>query len=154
MKSVIKEIFIGSLLLMVIIFTLGILFYDTMPNNKVTPNSITYTAEASVTSAIQEISASKDETTSSSTSSLEDELLNIGSVIASYSLGSSDLSTYAARNTYESGKVDPFAEYVESSSENSTNGTGDNDGTQSNTSVSGTTSNSSTGKLFENTTTK
>jgi hypothetical protein len=145
---------------MVVIFTLGILFYDSMPNNKVSPNSITYTAEASVTSVIQEISAEKEESAtannSSSSSTLEDELLNIGSVIASYSLGSSELSTYAARNTYESGKVDPFADYVEETPTEGTDNT-ENSGSSGNatsSSSTGTASSSSTGKLFENKTTK
>jgi hypothetical protein len=158
MKSAVKETFIGALILMVVIFTLGILFYDAMPNNKTTPTSITYTAEASVTSAIQEISAENElASSSSSSSSLEDELLNIGAIIASYSLGSSELSSFAAKNTYESGKTDPFAEYVESTSSTSegTTSTNTTSSSANNTnSVSGNTTNSSTGRLFENSTTK
>ena len=55
MKALVKEIFIGVLLLMVVVFTLGILFYDSMPNNKATSTSITYTADSKVTATIQQI---------------------------------------------------------------------------------------------------
>ena len=155
--KVVKEVFISVLLLMVIIFTLGILFYDSMPNNKSNPTSITYTADATVTSTIQEISA---DTTTSNTigTSTEEDSMDIGSIIASYSIGSSELSTYAARNTYSSGKVDPFAAYEEKTEEESEDpnntSSSNNNGNTSNNNSTNTTSNSSTGKLFENKTTK
>ena len=59
MKALVKEIFIGVLLLMVVVFTLGILFYDSMPNNKATSTSITYTADSKVTTTIQQIAEEK-----------------------------------------------------------------------------------------------
>lgn len=167
MKSLVKELFIGVLLLMVVIFTLGILFYDSMPNNKATPTSITYTADTAVTTTIQQISEEKANSTSNSSSSSDSSGLNIGSVIASYSIGSTDLSTYAQRKTYESGKVDPFEDYKEETNTDG-NTTGDNNnstgnnssnsnGNSSSNSNNGNSNNnassknnSSTGKLFEN----
>lgn len=164
MKSLVKELFIGILLLMVVVFTLGILFYDSMPNNKATPTSITYTADTAVTTTIQQISEEKANSTSNSSSSSDSSGLNIGSVIASYSIGSTDLSTYAQRKTYESGKVDPFEDYKEETNTDG-NTTGDNNNSTGNNSNGNSSSNSnngnsnsngsskndsSTGKLFEN----
>ena len=166
MKSLVKELFIGVLLLMVVVFTLGILFYDSMPNNKATPTSITYTADTAVTTTIQQISEEKANSTSNSSSSSNSSGLDIGSVIASYSIGSTDLSTYAQRKTYESGKVDPFEDYKEETNTdgnttgNNNNSTGNNNSSNSNSrsnSNNGNSNNngsskndSSTGKLFEN----
>lgn len=166
MKSLVKELFIGVLLLMVVVFTLGILFYDSMPNNKATPTSITYTADTAVTTTIQQISEEKANSTSNSSSSSNSSGLDIGSVIASYSIGSTDLSTYAQRKTYESGKVDPFEDYKEekntdgNTTGNNNNSTGNNNSSNSNSSSNSNNGNSnnngsskndsSTGKLFEN----
>jgi hypothetical protein len=166
MKSLVKELFIGVLLLMVIVFTLGILFYDSMPNNKATPTSITYTADTAVTTTIQQISEEKANSTSNSSSSSNSSGLDIGSVIASYSIGSTDLSTYAQRKTYESGKVDPFEDYKEETNTDgnttggNNNSTGNNNSSNSNSSSNSNNGNSnnngsskndsSTGKLFEN----
>lgn len=166
MKSLVKELFIDVLLLMVVVFTLGILFYDSMPNNKATPTSITYTADTAVTTTIQQISEEKANSTSNSSSSSDSSGLNIGSVIASYSIGSTDLSTYAQRKTYESGKVDPFEDYKEETNADgnttgdNNNSTGNNNSSNSNSSSNSNNGNSnnngsskndsSTGKLFEN----
>ena len=130
MKSLVKELFIGVMLLMIVVFTLGIIFYDSMPNNKLAPTSITYTADATVTSTIQQISEekSKNNTTSSSNTSSGNDF---GSVIASYSIGSTDLSIYESRKNYESGKSDPFEDYVEETTDDedgNNNNSGDNNG--------------------------
>ena len=161
MKALVKELFIGVLLLMVVIFTLGILFYDSMPNNKSASTSITYTADATVTTTIQEITEEKANSSSSSSSS-DTSGLDIGSVLASYSIGSTDLSEYASRKTYESGKVDPFADYQEetpsegdgSGEQNSNSQNNNNNGSSSNNNSGSSSNDSSTGKLFENKTTK
>lgn len=159
MKALVKELFIGVLLLMIVIFTLGILFYDSMPNNKSTSTSITYTADAAVTTTIQEITEEKANSSSSSSSN-NTSGLDIGSVLASYSIGSTDLSEYASRKTYESGKVNPFADYQEETPSEG-NGSGEqnsnsqnNNGSSSNNNSGSSSNNSSTGKLFENKTTK
>ena len=161
MKALVKELFIGVLLLMVVIFTLGILFYDSMPNNKSASTSITYTADATVTTTIQEITEEKANSSSSSSSS-DASGLDIGSILASYSIGSTDLSEYASRKTYESGKVDPFADYQEetpsegdgSGDQNNNSQNNNNNGSSSNNNSGSSSNDSSTGKLFENKTTK
>ena len=157
MKALVKELFIGVLLLMVVIFTLGILFYDSMPNNKSASTSITYTADATVTTTIQEITEEKANSSSSSSSS-DASGLDIGSVLASYSIGSTDLSEFASRKTYESGKVDPFADYQEetpaedgnSDGQNNNSQNGNNNSNSSSSSSSSSNNDDSTGKLFEN----
>ncbi len=156
MKSLVKELFIGVMLLMIVVFTLGIIFYDSMPNNKLAPTSITYTADATVTSTIQQISEekSKNNTTSSSNTSSGTDF---GSVIASYSIGSTDLSIYESRKNYESGKSDPFEDYVEETTDDedgNNNNSGDNNGGNNSSSDKGNSNNSSSGKLFENKYTK
>ena len=158
MKALVKEIFIGVLLLMVVVFTLGILFYDSMPNNKATSTSITYTADSKVTATIQQITEEKANSAESSDSS-DSSGLDIGSVLASYSIGSTDLSEWESRKTYESGKVDPFADYQEETPAEDGNPDGQNNNSQngnnnsnSNSSSSSSSNNNddSTGKLFEN----
>ena len=156
MKSLVKELFIGVMLLMIVVFTLGIIFYDSMPNNKLAPTSITYTANATVTSTIQQISEekSKNNTTSSSNTSSG---IDFGSVIASYSIGSTDLSIYESRKNYESGKTDPFEDYVEETTDDedgNNNNSGDNNSGNNSSSDKGNSNNSSSGKLFENKYTK
>ena len=163
MKSLVKELFIGVMLLMIVVFTLGIIFYDSMPNNKLAPTSITYTADATVTSTIQQIAEekSKNNTTSSSNTSSG---IDFGSVIASYSIGSTDLSIYESRKNYESGKSDPFEDYVEETNNDGNNGDNNNGGDNgnscsgnngnNNSSNNGGSNSSSSGKLFENKYTK
>ena len=157
MKALVKEIFIGVLLLMVVVFTLGILFYDSMPNNKATSTSITYTADSKVTTTIQQIAEEKanSEATDYSCNSSG---LDIGSVLAYYSIVSTDLSEFASRKTYESGKVDPFADYQEetpaedgnANGQNNNSQNGNNNSNSSSSSSSSSNNDDSTGKLFEN----
>lgn len=164
MKSLVKELFIGVLLLMIVTITLGIAFYDSMPNNKLAPTSITYTADATVTSTIQQISEEKSKNNNTTSSSNTSSGLDIGSVIASYSIGSTDLSIYESRKNYESGKSDPFEDYKEETSDDGNNGENNNGGDNgnsgsgnngnNNSSNNGGSNSSSSGKLFENKTTK
>lgn len=159
MKSLVKELFIGVMLLMIVVFTLGIIFYDSMPNNKLAPTSITYTADATVTSTIQQISEEKSNSSNNSSSSSDSNSsgIDFGSVIASYSIGSTDLSIYESRKNYESGKSDPFEDYVEETTDDedgNNNNSGDNNGGNNSSSDKGNSNNSSSGKLFENKYTK
>ena len=125
MKSISKELFIMALLLMVVVFMIGMVFYQYMPNNKTVPEPITYSADSSTTSVLQEISASDSYSTDSNDSSVQD-------VIKSYSIGTTELTTAAAKQTYVSGKTDPFAEAVVSDANTENSNTVDN-GTQGNT---------------------
>lgn len=143
MKSVAKELFIMALLLMIVVFMIGIIFYQYMPNNKTIPEPVRYTADSTTTAVLQEIAILSSE---SSEGSSEPE-----SIIKSYSVGIKELSTAAARKSYTSGKTDPFAEYkvVEPNSNTVTGNTTTNNSSSSTT--QGTTQNSSsTGTFFEN----
>lgn len=103
MKTLSKELFIMALLLMIVVFMIGMVFYEYMPNNKVVPEPITYSADSSTTAVLQEIATVSSDT---STGSYEVE-----SVIKSYSIGTKELSTAASKQSYTSGKTDPFAFY-------------------------------------------
>lgn len=103
-KKVIKEVFIIALLFMVIMFTLGILFYDCLSSDIDKINSIEYIADDNITKTINEIK-------SSSGVDIANEEKN--SLLKSYSINRDDLNEYASKNSYESGKKDPFAESSE-----------------------------------------
>ena len=99
-KKLVKELFIIALLSIVVIFILGILFYDYIPiDQKIT--SVKYVADENVVSTIDEIKSNSGEDI---TQDKNDSLLQ------SYTIDKDDLSGYASDNSYESGKVDPFAE--------------------------------------------
>lgn len=152
MKALSKELFIMALLLMVVVFMVGLIFYQYMPNNKTVPEPVSYRADSSTTSILQEIASTSTDDGSNSTGS------EAQSIIKSYSIGSQELSTAASKQSFTSGKTDPFAEYVEPTASNTTNTTGTNTTTITNT-TQGTTSNSngsqtntksnSTGTFFE-----
>lgn len=142
MKSITKELFIMALLLMIVVFMIGMVFYKYMPNNKTVPEPVTYTADSSTTSVLQEISAS------SSTSSYEEDD-EIDDVIKSYSISSKELSTAASKQTFVSGKTDPFAEYTEPDP-NSVDPNSVNTNTQNNSTVTNpNTDSNSVGTFFE-----
>lgn len=153
MKSLTKEIFIIALLLMIVVFMIGMVFYNYMPNNKLIPEPISYSADSKTTAILQEISMSSSDTDSDGAESQ--------SVIKSYSIGQKDLSTAASKQSYTSGKTNPFAEYKEEPAGNNTeenptasggNNTGNN--TNNNTTTNANTTkhenSSSTGTFFEN----
>lgn len=142
MKSLSKELFIMALLLMIVVFMIGMIFYQYMPNNKTVPEPVTYTADSTTTAVLQEIAVLSSE---SEEGSSEPE-----SIIKSYSIGAKELSTAAARKSYTSGKTDPFAEYkVEEQNANTVGNTTTNNSSSSST-QSATQNLSSTGTFFEN----
>lgn len=102
MSKLIKEIFIILLLCMIVIFTIGLLFYDAMPHKSEKIESIEYVADKNVTEAIKQIESN----TGSDTTNDKD-----ASLLKSYSIKKEDLNEYASENYYETGKKDPFAEY-------------------------------------------
>lgn len=137
MKSISKELFIMALLLMIVVFMIGMVFYKYMPNNKTVPEPATYTTDSSTAAVLQEISSSQAYSSDDEDSEVED-------VIKSYSIGQKELSTAASKQTYVSGKTDPFAEYKEPDP-NSVNNTGNTNVVNPNTN----TASSSTGTFFE-----
>lgn len=152
MKSLSKELFIMALLLMIVVFIVGIIFYEYMPNNKTVPEPITYQADSSTTSVIQEIAATTTSTGNSTATETQ-------SVIKSYSIGTKELTSAAAKNSYTSGKTDPFAAYNEVTT-NTTDGnpTGTTDNTTTTTTNAQPSNNNSggstTGTFFESSSSK
>lgn len=142
MKSLSKELFIMALLIMIVVFMVGIIFYEYMPNNKTVPEPITYSTASTTTAVLQEIAATASDTSSSSDS------IETQSIIKSYSIGTKELSTAASKQSYTSGKTDPFAEYTGTT--NTTNGNTTDTNTTTTTTTQGNSSNSSsTGTFFE-----
>ena len=137
MKSISKELFIMALLLMIVVFMIGMVFYKYMPNNKTVPEPEMYTTDSATAAVLQEISAS-------TSYSYGDDETEVEDVIKSYSIGQKELSTAASKQTYVSGKTDPFAEYKEPDP-NSVNETGNTSVVNPNTN----TTSSSTGTFFE-----
>lgn len=142
-----KEFFIMALLFMIVVFMVGIIFYEYMPNNKTVPEPITYTADSTTTSILQEISA-----INASLKESDDGSGAVEGIIKSYSIGKQDLATAASKHSYTSGKTDPFEAYVEPDP-NSTNSTNTTNTVNTNTTKQqGTTDSkkgSSTGTFFE-----
>lgn len=101
-NKIVKEVFIILLLCIVIIFTLGLLFYDCIPQKNEKIESAEYVPSKNVTETIEEINANNGANV------MKD---NNGSLLKSYSIGKDDLTEFASENYYESGKKDPFAEY-------------------------------------------
>lgn len=106
--KVAKEIFIMALLLMIVVFMIGLVFYEYMPNNKIIPDATSYSADSSTTSVLQEIAATSANSGDDDSSSGVDDVL-----LQSYSIGAQELSTAASKHSYTSGKTNPFAEYVD-----------------------------------------
>jgi hypothetical protein len=104
MSKVIKEVFIILLLCMVVIFTIGLLFYDCIPQKNEKIESIEYIADKSVTNTIEQIK----ENSNADITNNED-----GSLLKSYSIKKEDLQKFVSENYYETGKKDPFAEYAD-----------------------------------------
>ena len=147
MKSLSKELFIMALLMMIVVFMIGIIFYEYMPNNKTVPEPITYSTASTTTAVLQEIAATASDSSSSSDS------IETQSIIKSYSIGTKELSTAASKQSYTSGKTDPFAEYTGTTS--TTNGNTTDTNTTTTTTTQGNSSNSSsTGTFFESSNSK
>ena len=104
-NKIVKEVFIIVLLFIVIMFCLGILFYDSMSVNTKDIVSVKYQTSDSVNSVLTEIQDNSGVDVKKQTSN---------SVLQSYSIDADDLKIYAEDNSYESGKKDPFAETSES----------------------------------------
>ena len=103
MKSkILKEVFIITLLVIVIVFTLGILFYDSISIGSKPVSSVQYEASSEVEKVLNEIQESSGT-----------DINEKDSLLKSYTINKDDLNVYANENYYESGKKDPFAENSE-----------------------------------------
>lgn len=139
-----KEGFIIILLLIVVVATLGILFYNCFPNNKISPGSIEYVKGEETKSTLEQVDNTE-------TTAKEEELLNgtsdsdiaNGTILASYTVGASDINRANRNGRIEEGKTNPFEPYVEEVVQ----GDGGEGGTSGESSEKK--SSSSTGRLFE-----
>ena len=139
MKNVIKEIFVGLLLLLIVILSLGVLVYESIPNTEENISSVSYSPDTSVTKTLQTISEEKEKSEEEKTSG---ESTSFGANLVSYRIGINDLERYEERKTYESGKLNPFEDYVEEPT-----GEGVENQTPTERNIG---SSESTGRLFEN----
>ncbi len=87
-----KEIFIMILLFIVVMFTIGILFYEFMPSNDEKLSSIEYLQSDDVKATLAEIQANTGVDSSND---------NTNSLLKSYSINKDDLSGYQSENYYE-----------------------------------------------------
>ena len=94
MAMAIKEIIIMLLICLITMLILAIVLYKYIPNRKVVPEVVTYTA----TEDIQDLLNDNIDTKSDS-----------DNVILPYEVTSSDLKNYQDINTYVPGKSNPFA---------------------------------------------
>jgi len=108
-KTIIKEIGIGVLLLIAIVLVLGIIFYDYIPNNKTVPIKI------QAYNMPEDIKEDLDK-------AIPDEQ----KIIKTYSIDNADLDTYEATNDYDKGKPNPFAAYGEEIQESLSESEGNN----------------------------
>lgn len=119
------------LLCIAIVLVLGVIFYDSIPSNKVVPNKLaTYTTPENVQTEIEE------------------QITETNKVEVVYEITSSDLKLYKQTHSYTTGKPDPFSTSTEG------NG-GTNNNTNTNTSTGGNTTtntdSNSTNNYFNNT---
>lgn len=101
-NKILRESLIIFLLVIVIMFTLGILFYDYIPTTKDDISSVQYVTDENVEQVLNEIQTN-------SGIDIKSEVTD--SPLKSYTITADDLNVYATENYYESGKKDPFAEY-------------------------------------------
>ncbi len=133
-KSIFKEICIMILLCVAIVLVLGVIFYDSIPSNKVVPNKLkAYATPENVVTEINE------------------EITEANKVEVTYEIKGSDLTLYKQTHSYTPGKPDPF------SASTSTNTSKPSGGSANNTNknnVGGNATNTdpnSTGTFFNNT---
>lgn len=124
-NKMVRELIIIFLLLVVIVFAMGILFYDSMAEDVEDIIDTQYSSSDEVNEVLEEIKAKGGENLEANTTD---------SLLKSYSINAEDLSRYASENYYESGKKDPFAETSETIDEHTTTTVQTGNATQSQTS--------------------
>lgn len=103
-SKIFKEIIIIFLLIVVIVFTMRILFYDFITEDVEDIVQTQYANSQVVEEVIKDIDNKSDKEVKPNTSD---------SLLKSYSITAEDLTGFASDNYYESGKKDPFAESSE-----------------------------------------
>lgn len=140
-KSILKEICIMLLLCVAIVLILGVLFYDSIPSNKIVPEKL-----------------SAYETPSNVQAEIDETITAMNKIEVSYEITGTDLSLYKQTHTYKSGKPDPFSASTSVDNTPNTNGgtqtntTGNNTGsTNTSTNTNTNADQNSTGTFFNNT---
>lgn len=136
-KSIAKEIIIGLLLCLAILLVMAVMMYSFIPNNKVIPEPIKYSAPEEVKKVLDEAATDSSQ------------------VILTYEVNASDLSIAQRTNDYNPGKVNPFSSYqVQKATpeEGSNSSTGGISPTGRNTSGNSSSGTSSSGRTSESTT--
>ena len=110
-NKMLKEVIIILMLIAVIVFAMGILFYDSISEDADDIIQAQYTRSEEVNAVLNEIENKNGENVKPNTSD---------SLLKSYSINAEDLNRYASENYYESGKKDPFAESSETIEEHTT----------------------------------
>ena len=128
-----KEIIIIFLLIVVIIFTMGIMFYDSITEDVDDIIQTQYATSDAVEEVLKEINEKGGNEVKQNTSD---------SLLKSYSITADDLTGFATDKYYEKGKKDPFAESSEKIEEHVTT-----------TVQTGTATNSQTSNPIKNTNT-
>ena len=100
MAKIIKEIIIMLLVCLITMLLLAIALYQYIPNRKIVPEIVKYSATEEVKDLLDDNINAKEEE----------------SVLLTYEVTSSDLNNYQITNDYVPGKSNPFATY--SASEN------------------------------------
>lgn len=130
-KSIFKEICIMILLCVAIVLVLGVIFYDSIPSNKVVPNKLSaYTTPENVQTEINK------------------EIAEMNKVEVTYEIKGSDLTLYKQTNSYKPGKPDPFSASTSTNTSNPNGGSGNKNNVGGNAT---NTDSNSTGTFFNNT---
>ena len=142
-KSFFKELLIILLLLFAIITLLGVLFYNYMPNKETLPSK----AEEYILADDIKVELEKEANNA-----------NSEEIIKTYQLDAIELEHYEKTKEYNKGKVNPFAQYSNGTTNNGTtpstpgNGGNNGNGNSSNTTNNNeTTNNNSSSGTFLNT---
>ena len=130
--KVLKEIVIVLILLAIIAIITTVLFYKSIPTNKIIPSKVAYNLP-------EDLQEELDKT-------LEEDK----PIIVTYTVDEKQLDSYQRAKAYVPGKADPFAEYTGDGGESATGSPNNNGGTStSNTGSTG--ANNSTGNSNNNT---
>ena len=133
-RSIFKEICIMILLCVAIVLVLGVIFYDSLPQNKVVPNKlVAYQTEENIIEEINE------------------EVAAMNKVEVTYEIKGSDLTLYKQTNSYKQGKPDPFSASITTNTSKPNGGSANNTGNNAGGNATTNTDSNSTGTFFNNT---
>lgn len=135
-KSIIKEIFILTLILIAIALILAIILYSYSPSKKALPNKVEYSTPDNIS---QEIGSM-------------DDIEGTTPVTITYELDETNIKNSKKSGSYNSGKQNPFAD-VEKPEENTKDGESENTKDTNTSTNSTSTSNSSSTEKSSNSTT-